>query len=419
MHRSKLKPLLILYVVATASLLAQGDTAYPSPIIASPGQGIQAGAELISTAQFTIAKIEDQLLGTSWMPENTVTGKLVGVAGRSLKFAFLDLPLDYFSIVLMHEWYGHGARYRDLGLTGIDYGYDWPPPYGEGGGYASYYSSPGEFSTQERLGIWIGGIESQQVLNRNLRQRWMITGSMHYRQSWLYFWSMQNMLAYIADALDLVEGQQNFNDPQAFIYLLNADNGIHSISDYPFVLDDLQQRANLNTLDPFFWFSIYNNLVTYLWGGQVHGTIPTLKLGDLKYLPSIHAGLTPFGMETYLENYIIYDEVLYMLYARLGDNSYYDNWGGLGGLVSYPFARSVLSADVKFDLWKQPPMKLGGTEVEKGGGLGAALSVRAYYKLPNVTVPMKAIVEVGYKGVGFLEGYPLDKAPILLFGVQL
>ena len=419
MQRS-LKPIIfILTLFWMVSIHAQGPGSEPRSILISPGLGMRAGAVTVSTLHHQLAVFEDQLFGTSWMPENTVTGKLVGIAGRSVKFAFLDLPVDYFSMVFLHEWYGHGSRYRELGLRNIDYGYDWPPPYGEGGGWASYNSSPGEYSTQERLGIWIGGMESEQVLNRTMRERWMLTGSMHYRESWLYFWSLQNILTYIADALDLVEGQQRFNDPQAYIYYLNADNGYHTLSQYPYTMTDLKKVANLGALDPFFWIAIYNNFIAYIWGGNATSTLPVLHVGEMKYLPSFHVGLTPFGIESYLENYLIRDEVLYLFYGRWGENSYHDSWGGIGGLISYPFASSAFSADLKLDLWKQPPLRLGGEEQETGGGLGGALSLRAYYRVPDVSFPLKVVMELGYKGAGFLEGYPLDRSPLLLFGVQL
>ena len=419
MWRSTSIKLLAFQLLITISGWASEKISYPGSMLLSPGLEMRGGAESIASLHFYLASLEDNFLGTTWVPENTVTGKMTGLAGRSLKFALLDLPVDFFSMVFMHEWYGHGARYRELGLRGIDYGYAWPPPYGDGGGWASYSSYPGEYSTQERLGIWIGGIESEHVLNRHLRQRWMVSGSMHYRESWLYFWSLQNILHYIEDALDLVEGQQRFNDPQAYIHYLNADNGFHAISGYPYSLDDLKKVSNLNALDPFFWLSIYNNLVGYLWGGQPSGNVPSLKLGNTNYLPTFHVGLTPFGVETYLENYLLLDEVLYLLYFRWGDASYYDNWGGVGALVSYPFAKSTFSADVKLDLWRQPPLKFGGDEDLRGKNTGAAFSLRSYFKIPDTRYPMKIVIEVGFKSVGFLEGYPLDKAPILMFGLQV
>ena len=406
-------------LIFPVSVQGQDSTAHPRSLLFSPGSGMRSGAENLSTIHYHFGMVEDRLLGTSWVPEDNLYGKLINVAGRTAKFAFLDMPVDYFTIVFMHEWYGHGSRYRELDVTNVDYGYGWPPPYGEGDGWASYYSSPGEYSTQERIGIWIGGLESEQVLNRIMRQRWMISGEQHYREGWFYFWSFQNIMAYIQDAIDLVPGQDSFNDPQAYVFYLNQDNGYDSIDDYPFSLPDLKQVKNRSVLDPFIWFSIYNNFISYLWGGEPVGKIPRLHFANIDYLPAVHLALTPFGVETNLENYLIINDDFYMLNFRFGEPTYYQSWGGLGFLASDLFTHSNFSSDLKIDLWKQPALKLGGSEVETGGGIGYAFSLRTYYKLTNVSVPMKTIMEIGYKTAGFLEGYPLDSALILMVGVQI
>ncbi len=401
------------------SVPGQDLPSYSRSLLLSPGADMRSGAENLSTIHYHFGMVEDRLLGTSWVPEDNLYGKLINVAGRTAKFAFLDLPVDYFTMVFMHEWYGHGSRYRELNITGVDYGYEWPPPYGEGGGWASYYSSAGEYSTQERIGIWIGGLESQQVLNRIMRKRWMVDGTQHYREGWFYFWSFQNFMVYIQDALDLIEGQDTFNDPQAYTLLLNADNGYNSIDNYPFSLTDLKQITNRGILDPFMWFSIYNNFISYLWGGKPVGKIPRLHLANIEYLPSMHIALTPFGVETNLENYLIINDDLYMLNFRFGEPTYYQSWGGFGFLAADIFNSSNLSSDLKIDLWEQPALKLGGKEVETGGGIGYAFSLRTFYKLTNMPMPMDGIMEVGYKTAGFLEGYPLDSALILMVGVQI
>ena len=401
------------------SAVGQDSTSFPRSWVLSPGSDMRSGAVNFSSLHYQFSILKDQILGTSWQSEETVAGKIIGVTGRTLKFSFLDMPVDYFTMVLMHEWYGHGSRYREFGITGVDYGYGWPPPYGEGHGYASYYSSPHEVSTQERLGIWIGGLESEQVLNHTMRQRWMISGEQHYSEGWFYFWSFQNIMAYVADAVDLVEGQQSFNDPQAYIYLLNTDRGFQNLHEYPFTLGDLKKMNKLCALDPFLWFSVYNNFINYLWGGQTTGSIPRLHVGQVDYLPAVHITLTPFGVETHIQNYLIYDEVLYMLNFRFGEESYYESWGGLGFLVSYPFAKSKYSTDISVDIWKQPGLQLDAGRSETDGGLGAAVSLRSYYQIPQTNMPAKAILEIGYKSAGFLEGYPLAASPILMIGLQL
>lgn len=406
-------------LILSISLVGQDSKDYPRSWLFSPGSDMRSGAENTTTLHYQFSLIEDQIIGTSWLSEETIPGKLLGVAGRTLKFSFLDMPLDYFTVVLLHEWYGHGSRYREFGISDVEYGYGWPPPYGEGHGFASHYSRPDEVSTQERLGIWIGGLESEQVLNRTMRQRWMLTGEQHYREGWLYFWSFQNIMAYVADAIDLVEGQSGFNDPQAYIFYLNADRGFVDLDEYPYTLDDLKRMNERSALDPFLWFSLYNNFINYLWGGRTSSSIPRLRFGQVEYLPAVHMTLTPFGVETHIQNYLVYDEVLYMLNFRFGDESYYRSWGGLGFLASYPFSRSKYSADLSIDVWKQPSLQLNAGRSVTDGGLGAAVSLRSYYQIPEANKPIKAIFEIGYKSAGFLEGYPLAASPILMIGLQI
>ena len=177
--------------------------------------------------------------------------------------------------------------------------------------------------------------------------------------------------------------------------------------------------SNRAVLDPFLWFSVYNNFVSYLFGGNALASIPRIPIGEAEYLPSVHVTLSPFGVETYLENYLIINEILYMLTFRLGDQSYYDSWAGLGLQVSNPFARSRFSMDLSLDIWKQPGLELDAGKTITDGVVGAAFSVRTYHELPDANLPIKAILELGYKSAGFLEGYPLAASPILAVGLQL
>jgi len=393
-------------------------TGHEHQLLFSPQRGMRSSAENLLTAHYSLVRLEDRFLGTRWMDESGLIGKFVGLSGRFAKLVFLDVPGDYFSVVFMHEFYGHGARYRELGIEDVDYGYEWPPPYGSGGGWASNSSAGGLYSVQEVISIWTGGVESHQILNRSLRQRWMVLGTQHYREALLYFWSYQIALTYVLDTPDLVAEQQDLNDPQAYIYLMNADHGYSDLDDLPFTLDELKKLKRRDALDPFLLISLYNTFRSYLWAGDAIGDIPMIPLGGASYLPSMHVGLTPFGVETHLENYFIIDEVLYMLTLSVGDETFHQSWGGIGGSVSYPFARSDFSMDVNLNLWKQPPLKLGGDEQERGGGLGGSFSARAYFRIPDAPIPMKSVIEFGYKTVGYLEGYSMDSAPIFLIGVQ-
>ena len=406
-----------------ASLLAMDSsrigTGAQHSVLFSPNLGMRAGSQSLLTAHATIARIEDSFLGTRWLNEPSFQGKAINFSGRLSKLILLDVPVDYFTVVLLHEYIGHGARYRELEIPNIDYGYDLPPPYGKGGGQASSSIGPGVISKHEQIAIWTGGLESHQVLNSLLRKRWMVLGEQHYREALTYFWSFQISLTYVQDTEDLYPAMDDVNDPQAYVMLLNLNNGYADVMDLPYSLDDLKHAMNRNVYDPMIFFSLYNGLIKYLWSGDPVSVIPMLKFGSIKYLPSMHVGLTPFGVETYLENYLIIDEVLYTIMVSKGDETFHSGWGGLGVQISYPFATSDFSVDVSINLWNQPSLTLAGSEIETDGGLGGAVSFRSYFGIPNSKMPLKAVVELGYKSAGFLEGYILDASPLVLLGLQL
>ena len=261
---------------------------------------MRAGSQSLLTTHATLVRIEDILMGTRWVDEQSFQGKAINFSGRLSKLILLDVPIDYFTVVLLHEYIGHGARYRELDIPNIDYGYDLPPPYGKGGGQASTSIGPGVISRHEEIAIWTGGLESHQVLNSSLRKRWMVLGEQHYREALTYFWSFQISLTYIQDTEDLYPAMDNVNDPQAYIRLLNLNNGYADVLNLPFSLDDLKHAMNRNAFDPMVLISMYNGLIKYLWSGNPISIIPMLKFGSVKYLPSMHVGLTPFGVETHL-----------------------------------------------------------------------------------------------------------------------
>ena len=125
------------------------------PVIIDPGMTMRIGAENTVSILNGLAAAEDHFIKTKWFAEHSVAGKTGGIAGRLAKYALIDLPADYFSVVLAHEFFGHGARYRELDMNNIFYAFDMPPPYGNGGGEASNYESV-EISQQELLSIWQG-----------------------------------------------------------------------------------------------------------------------------------------------------------------------------------------------------------------------------------------------------------------------
>ena len=165
----------------------------------SPGFHMDPGMENIISFNYLSSLAIDSLIGNRWFSEERIINKAAGATCRLAKNLLIDMPIDYFSVVFSHEYFGHGARYRELSVDNIDYGFDAPPPYGDGGGHASA-SINDPMTHDEIMTILIGGIETQAIINRKLSMRWMANRKIRYRESSLYYWSFRIMYDYIMGA---------------------------------------------------------------------------------------------------------------------------------------------------------------------------------------------------------------------------
>ncbi|MBN2362689.1 hypothetical protein JXL83_00995 [candidate division WOR-3 bacterium] len=389
-------------------------------LLYDPNLTMISGCENIGAVHFAITRTEDELIKVKWFDENTIPGKSAGLLVRFAKYAILDVPVDYFSVVFAHEFFGHGARYREFGIDNVHYAYDAPPPYGKGGGEASVSISGNIISQHELLGIWQGGIEAHSILNRNLGLRWMATKSIHYREAMQYFWSWQIKFRYIQDAEnDLTKNVQD-TDPRAYVRILNEVMGYSDPAVPLFTVEKLKSMSRLDMINPFVVFALFIGLKTYLWDGNVSSGFPAIRFGKIEYVPVVRTGLTPFGLEYHLENYLSIGHRILLMDLRIGDHTFYKSWGGFGVVFRNIYSRDRFSADLNLDLWKQPDLRFDSIPgIEKGGGVGGAFSVRGYYDFTETDYPISAVLELGYKSVGFMEGYQLDATVLFRTGIGI
>ncbi len=375
---------------------------------------MRGGAESLVSLHHFITGIENRTLGNRWFDESVWWHKGGAVALRYLKYALLDVPLDYFTPVLMHEYYGHGARYREFELTGIKYGFDWPPPYGPGGGEATLSLSYAPFSQDEYSAIWSGGIESHNIIQRRLSMNWAGSGVIPVREASVYFWTWQIMFRYIQDTEPDLTADIEENDPRAWVRILNNYN----TSNLHYSVDDLKKSAMISMADPMLVFSLYALLKTYLWDGADEVEMPMIPVGGARYLPLFRFALTPFGVEYHMENYLRKDRRVILLDLATGDDSVESGWGGVGISVTNVMEQAKWSLDANVNMWKQPGVLVNGNPGNlKGDGLGLAASVRGHYRISGPDAPVRAVLEAGYKTAGFLQGYQLDAGPVVLFGL--
>jgi len=386
-------------------------------VVYSPNFQMNPGMENIITFNYLSGLATDKIIGNKWFSEKRFTGKIGGIVCRFAKNIFVDTPIDYYSVVVSHEFFGHGARYRELNIENINYGFDAPPPYGDGGGHATAHIE-GLISGDELMTILIGGIETQEIINKKLRMRWMANKKIRYHESSLYNWSFRIMFDYImATKNDLGENKDG-KDTSEYLILLNEKAGINDLSNPEMDVDYLKSRLWIDFVNPFSWYSLYCMYKTYLWDGNSATKVPMMHFGNIGYLPALRMGLTPFGPEYHLENYFRLNTSAVLFDLHIGDNTFYNSWGGLDFSVQNIFNRRRLAIDFDLSIWKQPGIDLlmnKTDEVGKGGG--GAISFTGHYDFLVSKNPVSAVIQLGYKTAGYSEGLDLDASPILMFGL--
>jgi len=396
--------------------VSDGDNLHFNPFFINPDWDMQCGTEDIITTHFYLSQWENRHIRTDWFNEQNWLGKSANMAIRFSRYALLDVSVDYFSVVFQHEYFGHGARYREFDMDGIFYKFDWPPPYGHGGGQATNQRSV-DISRQQVISIWTAGIESEQILNRDLRLHWMNRGNLSTREASLYFWSFQIAAVYVQDSEENLSLLSAENDPQAYIRLINAENGYTDLQNLKMNMKDLKKKMQLNKADPFLFYSMYVLLKDYLWDGKKSVNMPMLHFGNVSYLPAFRAGLTPFGVQYYFENYIRTAKRNSLVELQYGDQTFHKSWGGVGFTVQNVLQLENSTFDITAYLWNQPGLKFGNTSVrEEKSGLGSCFTVRGYYALQPGSATWITI-ELGYKTAGYIDAYPLDASPLVKFGL--
>ncbi len=381
-----------------------------------------AAAEDLITIHKAIYTVEGKFLKPKLFSEVKWYKKLSGIGYRLGKSILVDLPIDHLLLLAQHEIYGHGARYREFDYFNNHFNLNLPPPYDNGGGIA--FKGEWEYdgiritTNNENSAIYSAGMEGNTVLAQAMIPVWLGKQSINYRESYFYFSNRHNITLYIWSTYYLEKHgcrATDGNDVKSYIYYVNANN-YHSHN--PYSIEDLSKQVFINLFDPFQIYALYTFFKTYLWDGNEEQKIPMIPLGSLKYLPSFHLGLTPFGTEFYFDNYFVADKRIFTGYYRQGDNRFSKFYGF--GIKSYNLIiNNYLSLNAEAGIWNQPSLVLGGkTETETNSGFGGLFSVTLLPKIIKGDNPVSLYTQIGYKSSGYLEGERLDEGLILKLGLS-
>jgi hypothetical protein len=332
------------------------------------------------------------------------------------------LPANYLATVVQHEIFGHGYRIRDIGRSRAKvegYSFNAPPPYGGGGAATSYDVGP-DLTTTEETSIAMAGVESTAILALLTKFKWLEAHRIDPRQTVLYLLCQHDLNLYIG-SLDILEPEdEEGHDIKMYIRSLNATYTSNFISS-----GRLRSLSWINLADPFTFYAIYAWL-HYVDSGK-ETRIPMIPIYGYGYLPNLRLGLTPFGPELFIENYLLKGNSPIYFYIKGGSHSQ-NRYGGLGFYVPRMWNIKRWLIGCRFDLWRQPmlllePAAIPFAEINFSQNPNKSNPLYSYSEQHNMTLGWGGSLlfgyqgrngfeaELGFKSRGFLPGYALRSSP--------
>jgi hypothetical protein len=407
-HRRILTLLVSLVACSSARAAAQDQ---PYALVVDRHMTPAAGATDLLTVQRTVMAIEDRWLPAERFDESTLARRALGIGYRFGKWLALDLPLDYFLMVVAHEMAGHGARLREIGAASIEYGFDAPIPYGDGGAFTEFRGIVA-VTRADVLGIDTAGIEAQNVLADTIGRQALGAGALHHREAWQYLESRLDGLRYIRSVTrqpspghDIASFLEDFND------------GCAPPACDPLAASTLKRRALLMLADPMLAYCAYGWTMSYLIRGRTSVAAPMIPLGrDVRYLPALRFEMTPYGTEWSTDHYFARSRRLTSVAVRMGDTGAARAWG-LGVRATDVIPPSRIRVGVQADVWRQPLLDSPPDAQRLAMGALAAATVHVSLGRSGTAGRIGLLLQGGYKTDGFVRGERLHAGPIIRAGL--
>ena len=302
-----------------------------------------------------------------------------------------------------HEIYGHGFRIRSLGGTVNSYKFNWL----DDGGSTHYYAWYSKDAFDTKLLTTIGGVESNQILAKELLLHHFEYRNLDFRTYLLFLKVFLDFPDYVlstanAQKKDNMQG----NDMTDYVNEINSKYSDNSIS--------------LNSLSNSLVSLLFNPvwaIIVYALSKEVSFTLPYIKYNNIAYLPLIRPGLTPFGIAYYIENYIGYKEKTF-LFGIYGGKSPLDNiHGGISFKTRNFCIYKKYSLDIATNLWCQPTLCL--TQFKDSNNRNSWGALIGIYNNFNINSYFSLRVGLLYKTLGFLEGVKAEGGFTLQFGISI
>jgi len=407
-------------IASTAPCAAYAQTPAPYTVVFDSYMTPAAGAQGLLTVQHVLSTVEDRWLPLKIGAERSRPALALGILYRTGKFLALDMPQDHFFLVVAHEVFGHGARFRELGNGRISYGFDAPIPYGSGDA-VTRFSGLFPISPLADLNVSAAGIDAQHALADAIAERAVARGRVHYREAWLYFESRMAAVSYTLSASPTSSEGHDVAD------FLDAFEKACIAPCSPLTRNYVQRRALLALVDPLLFYSMYGLAVSYIGNGSTTGPMPLIPVGGgVRLMPSLGYALAPYGAEWSLRTSFNHERRAQRearritgITLRVGNTGASSAWG-LSTRAADVLRVRNLRIGVAVDVWRQPELLADRTSDPLHMGAGA---------VATVVVPVPRIlrsrwtegiqISAGYKSEGFVPGEQLSGGAVVRAGIAL
>jgi hypothetical protein len=352
------------------------------------------GADLITTSFEGLSYLEDHYKRTP----NSKTDYILGGIYRWITIETIWRALGHYANVVQHEFFGHGWQIRNLQSKGwklLGYDYDHESIF-------TKFLKPEWHETIDLNLVASSGTEAQTILAMQLRQKMFHDNIIDGRFFYLYSDATLGLSSYLNYfVMNYLEENNELDDSYDLKSYFTTYEQMHP--NQPILMKDLYWLTFTPFLDPFLWAQ----LISYFTYVLLDKPLPTpvIKVGAIRFIPSICSNLTPSGVEIILEQYFSYKTNVYKTYMRWTP-SHESTICGAGFKTPHLIQFKQVDIGVIVDFWVSYQKT-----IQQNMHFGNQTSVSACYQLSGLD-QLQLGAEIGYKTRGYLIGYPYDKGLI-------
>ncbi len=410
---------IVALLVLAAPSAAYAQTAIPYVVVFDSYMTPAAGAQDLVTVQHLLASAEDRWLPLKIGDERSRRGLALGIFYRSGKFLTLDMPQDHFLLVVAHEVFGHGARFRELGDGHLRYGFDAPIPYGSGNAFTKF-NGAFPISPLADMNVSAAGMEAQHSLADAIAERAVARGRIHYREAGC---TLNRAWPPSATSRSASPTSSEGHDAASFLETFEKACVTPCV---PITRNQMQRRSLLALVDPLLYYSIYGLAVSYIGNGNTTGPMPLVPLGGgLRVMPSLGYALAPYGTEWTVRAAFQQEQKaqsrerrITSVTLRVGDTGASPRRGASARGQLTCCACAAFASALAVELWRQPELLADHTsDAQHVGGSAVGTVILPLPRMLRSQWSDGIQISAGYKSQGFVPGEQLSGGAVVRAGI--